>query len=240
MPTTQDKSLDVLAALPGRGDITAAQVARLGAVALALAAGPCPVADLPARARCSAAEITALASWLDCDAAGQAIGLRLPRTARKPGSLLDLLDLPPDPACVPAPPPLASPGHGLRQTARGRAAAAVIDLGVAILTASGKSEEVARRMVGSLRREVSDGALLDALLAVSHPDRAVAEPMGYIRGCLGNAGAAQRKPTSRSARTASPLPVPTPPSPRPLATPEYLGISPERAAKIAARNAQLK
>lgn len=231
--TDMEASLAVLAALPERGDIPANDAARLGAIALALAQGPCRLDRLAARTGCAAADIAHLAPWIRC-AAGDAVSLRLPPVPPRRGPARDLLAWPSRP---PAPPPLAAGASP--KSARGLAIAAMIELGVALFMAAGKTEDMARRLVGSLRKDYRDGPLFEVLLAAADPERAIAEPMSWIRGCLAKRAGSRRDSPIRPNGAASAAQASLPSGDRPLATPEFLGLSPGRAARIREQNRRI-
>jgi len=120
--------------------------------------------------------------------------------------------------------------------ARRRLAGALIDLGVEVFLEVGKSEDTARRMVGALRKQHGDGALHDALMALSNNGRVIAEPMSWIQAYLARRAAA---PDGAPAPARASHAAPSAPRIRQIVTPESVGISPERAAKNRERNRQI-
>lgn len=193
--------------------------------------------DADARAR--------LAPWLRRNAEHAVVGLKVPDPAPAPsrhsaaravnGGLFDVVS---QRSAVAAPPTLTGIGAGGQPKTVKQAA---IDQGLRLLMGTGRSEDTARRIIGSLFRDLRDGVVCEAIAAAAARAHEIAEPVGWMRAyAANNYGAAAARP-KRGARPTSEVAAitPTPSTPRPLATPEALGISPERARRIQEKNRQL-
>ena len=183
-----------------------------------------------------------LAPWLQCNTNDAIIGIRVPDTDPAPtprpaardihGDLFGLVRSRP---CV-APPSIraGAPAGGHPPTVKQTAIAE----GVRLLIGAGKSEDSARRIVGALFRDLRDGVVCEAIAAASARAHEIAEPVGWMRAyATRNYGTAANRlvhrPPSAKPVVAAPQVAQ---SPRPLATPEALGISSERARNIREKN----
>lgn len=183
-----------------------------------------------------------LVPWLRRDANQAVVGLRVPdpdpvtpRRSAQLGIGCDLFDLV-RPARPPLTPPVmaGAPTGGRQPTVKQTAIAE----GVRLVMGAGKSEDTARRVVGRLFRDLRDGVVCEAIAAAVRRADEIAEPVGWMRAYADHQyGAAARRPQHRSATAVQVGAVPPCPQQlRAIATPEELGISPERARKIRERN----
>ncbi|WP_093255954.1 hypothetical protein [Rubrimonas cliftonensis] len=247
-PQPLDAAATETIAMPAPLDpaILAAAAARLGPTDVGwlvrVVAGPDGLAML---AGLDAGARVRLAPWLHCGADG-VVGLQSPdpdpAPLRRPamgGHGDHLFDFVRPASAAPAPPGLAGAAAGrqpptLKQTA--------IAQGLRLFMGAGKSEDAARRILGALFRDLRDGVVFEALAAAVQRAGDIAEPLGWIKAYAEkNYGAAARRPHHRPAAAARVGAAPVSPQPsRPIATPELLGISPERARKIRERNTLLR
>jgi hypothetical protein len=209
--------------------------AELGAVtrlALALAAGPAHRLDLARRAGVPPDMLGRLDGWLQITPdADLVIGLVVPalasRRARSPrqGMLFE------ETTVAPAP---SSSGNSNSLKAH------TIRAAIRVLGRAGIGEHPARSFAGQMIKEFGFGALAEALDALEPKVDDVADPRGWIKGLM-QKRRSSGPPGGRVDRQAANAPVPQAPieRSRPLATPEFLGISPGRAAEIRERNRRI-
>jgi hypothetical protein len=227
-------TLDTLILAAAAGRLSLAELGALTRVALVLTRGPAHRRELGRRAQVPPDLLDALDAWLQVGPeTGLVIGLVTPgiapRRAKAPrqGLLFD--------AASAAPPP-GSPRNP------GSLRAATIAAGVRVLGRAGVGEQNARSFLGQQLRDFGFGVLAEAI--EPKLDK-IAEPRSWIAAYVRNQAAGTSKAasdarpgTSRSRSTgASPSPTE---KARPLATPEFLGISPARASLIEETNRQLR
>lgn len=118
----------------------------------------------------------------------------------------------------------------------------IIRSAIAIWGRAGLSEQQARRFVGGLLKDFTLGVVAEAVEAARRGGDGLAAPEPYIRACIKRltSGAAPiaQKTGSVSAGSAK-RGFASGPTPRPLATPSFLGISDKTAEMIRAHNKAL-
>ena len=229
-PNVTDTNIDTDVLSEACKQLSHAEVGALTCVALALKRGPARIIDLP---RCTGVPpdlLDRLGAWLRISAeSGEVIGLKVPASAsRRPRGPRQALLF--DEASA-APERVSTRRPGSLQ-------AATIAAGVRILGRAGVSETVSRPFLGRILRDNGFGMLAEALDALEPKLDDVADPRSWLSGHLKhriNSGSSAGK----NMRTAASSTPPSSP-PRPLATPEFLGISPGLAASIRERNQELR
>lgn len=113
---------------------------------------------------------------------------------------------------------------------------AIFDNGITLFTDSRRSETTARSLVAGLVKTYREGDIGEAISAANRQAELV-DPYTWVVAWL------RQNATPKSTREpgkGSPVPARKGKEPRPLATPEFLGISPARAEEIRTRNSNLK
>lgn len=117
----------------------------------------------------------------------------------------------------------------------------IFDQGVALLVNTGKNEQGARTCIGTLLRDYESGYVAAAIdTAVKNKDLVNPFPwlVGYLKKYPKKDGSFTTR-GSRGAPAAAGQVAPTPQKVRPLATPEYLGLSDGLMRKIDKQNEQV-
>jgi hypothetical protein len=229
--------LDVCILKAAAARLSHAEVGALTCVALELARGPAHRLDLCRRASVPPDMLDRIDGWLQVSD-GMVTGLLVPglepRRPRGPrqGQLFD------DATVAPVPVSSRNPGS-LR--------AATIASGVRVLGRAGIGEQNARSFLGQQLKHSGFGVLAEAIDAIEPKLDKIADPRSWIAAYVQNHAAGTSKAasdprtgseTSRNRSTgarASPAE-----KVRPLATPEFLGISPARVRLIEETNRQLR
>lgn len=203
-------------------------------ISIELARGSVDRHSLAWRLRLNYIEIEQLSDWLRLAEDGRTVlGLnepsaRMTRAAQKPrqGLLFD------DPAiglpCQSSPKPKSA------------IKSAIIDETIRLMKSAGISESRARSFLGGLFQKHPIGVLADVVHELSRTDE-VADPVAWINGALRRRTSQQSQSIAPQVygRTTTPAPMCVKKD-RPLATPEFLGISPKRAERIRQQNSNLQ
>jgi hypothetical protein len=226
--------LDVAVFKAAAERLSHAEIGALTCVALALTRGPANRLELGWRAAVPPDMLDRLDAWLAVSPeSGLVTGLVVPSLvpAAPRGPRQELLFDGASAAPVPA-----------QKRGSGSIHAATIAAGVRVLGRAGISEKTAGAFLGEQAKLHGFGALAEAVDALAKNRGDVANPRGWIVGFIQNqahrrAGAATGRvsPASGTHRVPSAAE-----KPRPLATPEFLGISPGRAKMIVDRNRELE
>lgn len=216
--------------------LSAPDLGNLTRIAVELAGGPNDRLQLGWRLRFAFDELDRLAPWLETSADGRTvIGLRAAPldqaiAGRKPrqGSLFTEAEF--------APPP--SP----RMTGGACIKKAIIDQAIVVMAASDVPASRVRSVLGGLFRDHGLGLVAEAVHELSRID-VVADPVAWLGGFLRRRKTGSARPAASSTGNRSSAAAPATPADsraRPLATPEFLGVSPARAAAIHAQNSNLR
>jgi hypothetical protein len=235
-PTVPQPALDATVLQAATQRLSHAEVGALTFVGLALARGPVHRLDLARRAQVPPVLLDRIDAWLSVSAeTGEVTGLIVPgpiagapRGSRQ-GLLFD--------AGTAAPAPARKP-----KSLRG----ATIEAGVRVFGRAGISEQVSRPFLAGRLKLHGFGLLAEAIDALEKKLDSVTNPRGWIVDFLERSGRASAPrgigTPSASARPAPAgregIPLPAKKA-RPLATPEFLGISPGLAERIREQNRQL-
>lgn len=232
MPAESSLDLAVLAAAAAR--LSHTELGALTRVALAVAVGPVDRRALAWRAQVSPDLLDVLDAWLRAEPdtgriAGLVVAAAAPRPAHGPrqGLLFDATSV------VPTPASSTNPGS-LR--------AITIAAGVRVLGRAGVGEGTARSFLGQQLKLFGFGALAEAIDAIEPKIADIAEPRAWIAAYLRNHGGSpktvsgQRPGSSPSHQKTIEARVPPAQKTRPLATPEFLGISQGRVEHILEQN----
>ena len=230
-PASLIADMDVLQAAAQR--LADPELGALTRLALALAAGPAHRLDLARRARVPPDMLDRLDGWLQiAPGADLVTGLVVPglavRRARTPrqGMLFEEITV------APTPPAAGGSSNSLR--------AHTIRAAVRVLGRAGLGNQNARSFAGQMIKDHGFGALAEALDALEPVVDNVADPRAWIRGHIQkrmSRGAGGDRVDRQVGTGAAPRAAPE--NSRPLATPDFLGISPGRAAAIQEQNRRI-
>ena len=233
------KEIDMSAAILSRETLLAAEknlsatdlgvVVRLG---LALADGPMSRSDLARRARIDIADLDRLDPWLRAAPDSRKIAgvtVPCPRTARKPRAPRQAQMFSGSEFILPEPRKGSGP-EGVR--------AGVISAGIRILGRGGVGESDARKMLGMLLKRHGLGPVTQGLDDVDGQGADVADPRSYLIACIRRRTEPSTGVPEGRARVRR-GDVTAMKDERPIATPEFLGISEGLADRIRKRNADL-
>lgn len=225
-PMAARNALDFDILKAGAHQLSHAEFGALARLALALADGPLHRADLCRRAKVPPDMLDRLDGWLQISEDSSLVAGLVNQSGRssrargpRQGLLFDQSTAAPTPVSKVRP-------DSLR--------AMTIAAGVRVLGRAGISESVARPFLGKILKDASFGALAEAIDALEPKIAEVADPRSWIKAHISRRTSGANK-SGRGPKIGSP---PTEVV-RPLATPEFLGISPGRAAAIRERNRQI-
>jgi hypothetical protein len=225
IPMADQPALDYDILRAGSQRLSLGELGALTQMAIVLARGSAHRLDLGRRAKVPPDMVDRLDAWLEVSAdTGLVTGLVVPGDSRRPARVPRQGQLFDDSTVAPAP---VSGRHSnsLR--------ASTIEAGIRVLGRTGIGETLARSFLSGIIKESGFGPLAEAIDALEPRLADVAEPRSWIKAHIGKRkggtaregpGTIGRPPAAQSEAT------------RPLATPEFLGISPRRAAQIQERN----